>query len=65
MKITHTLLIEIYKSIHHIIPPIMRNFFNLKMNQYNLLSKYLLQLLASNTCRYWTQALLLRKSSLE
>ena len=35
----------------------MRNFYDLKVNQYNLRSNYLLKLPAKNTCRYGMQAL--------
>ena len=32
----HILRTEIYKSLHHPSPPIMKNCFGLKLNQYNL-----------------------------
>ena len=35
----HTLLIEIYKSINNLSPPIMINFFDLKNTRYDLRSK--------------------------
>ena len=33
---THTLLIEIYKSLNHISPPIIQEFFDLKVTLYSL-----------------------------
>ena len=45
MKITDILLTEIYESVNHISPTIMRNVFDLKVNQFNIGSKYLLKLL--------------------
>ena len=33
---THTLFIEIYKSLNHISPPIMQEIFNLKVTSYSL-----------------------------
>ena len=53
----HTLLIEIYKSINNLSPPIMKNFFDLKNTRYDLRSKQLLKLPETNTSRYGTQAL--------
>ena len=32
----HALLIEIYKSLNHITPPIMKNVFYLKVTPYSL-----------------------------
>ena len=32
----HTLLIEIYKSLNHISPPLMQDFFDLKVTPYSL-----------------------------
>ena len=40
-------------------PPIMRTFFDLKVNQCNLCSNYLLKLPATSICRYGTHALCL------
>ena len=58
----HTLLIEIYKSINNLSPPIMKNFFDLKNTRYDLLNKQLLKLPETNTSRYGTQALCFRGS---
>ena len=58
----HTLLIEIYKSINNLSPPIMKNFFDLKNTQYDLQNKQLLKLPETNTSRYGTQALCFRGS---
>ena len=52
-----TLLIEIYKSINNLIPPIMKMFFDLKNTQYDLRSKQLLKLPETSTSRYGTQTL--------
>ena len=51
-----TLLIEIYKTINHISSTIMRNFFDLKLNQYNIRSNFLLKLSVTSTCQYGTRA---------
>ena len=40
----YTLKIEIYKSIHHGSPQIMRNFFDRRVNQYNFQNNYILEL---------------------
>ena len=56
----HTLLIEIYKSINNLSPPIMKNFFDLKNSRYDLRSKQLLKLPETSTSRYGTQALCFR-----
>ena len=58
----HTLLIEIYKSINNLSPPIMKKFFDLKNTRYDLRSKQLLKLPAASTSRYGTQALCLKGS---
>ena len=55
----HTLLIEIHKSIHHISPPIMRNFFGLKVNQYYLFNIHLSRILADLVLKHYV----LKKSS--
>ena len=60
----HTLLVEIYKSIHYISPPIMWNFFNLQRKRYNLRGSYLLKLPDTSTSRYDTQALCFKESLL-
>ena len=51
-----TLLIEIYKTINHISSTIKRNFFDLKLNQYNIRSNFLLKLSVTSTCQYGTRA---------
>ena len=53
----HTLLIEIYKSINNLSPPIMKDFFDLKNTRYDLRSKQLLKLPEIRIYRYGTQAL--------
>ena len=53
----HTLLIEIYKSINNLSPPIMKVFFDLKNTRYDLRSKQLLKLPETSTSRYATQTL--------
>ena len=57
-----TLLIEIYKSISNLSPPIMKDFFDLKNTRYDLWSKQLLKLPETNTYRYGTQALCFKGS---
>ena len=58
----HTLLIEIYKSINNLSPPIMKKFFDLKNTRYDLLSKQLLKLPETSTSRYGTEALCVKGS---
>ena len=58
----HTLLIEIYKSINNLSPPIMKYFFDLKNTRYDLQSKQLLKLPEISTSRYGTQALCFKGS---
>ena len=58
----HTLLIEIYKSINNLSPPIMKDFFDLKNTRYDLRSKQLLKLPETSTSRYGTQALCFKGS---
>ena len=53
----HTLLIEMYKSINNLSPPIMKDFFDLTNIRYDLRSKLLLKLPETRTSRYGTQAL--------
>ena len=53
----HTLLIEIYKSINNLSPPIMNGFFDLKNTRCDFRSKQLLKLAETSTYRYGTQAL--------
>ena len=61
---TLKLLVECYKLICYISPPIMWNFFDLKRNRYNLRSNYLLKLTDTSTCRSGTQALCFKGSLL-
>ena len=58
----HTLLIEIYKSLNHISPPIMQEFFDLKVTPYSFRNSNLLTLPKTNTSRYGTQALCFKGS---
>ena len=58
----HTLLIEIYKSINNLSPPIMKGFFDLRNTPYDLRSKQLLKLPETSTSRYGTQALCFKGS---
>ena len=58
----HSLLIEIYKSLNNIGPPIMHEFFDLKFTPYNLRNNSLLKLPKTNTSRYGTQALCFKGS---
>ena len=58
----HTLLIEIYKSINNLSPPIMKDFFDLKNTRYDLQSKQLLKLPETSTSRYGTPALCFKGS---
>ena len=44
----HTLLTEIYKSPNHISPPIMQEFFSLKVTPYSLQNNNLLTLPKTN-----------------
>ena len=50
----HALLIEIYKSLNHISPLIMQEFFDLKVTPYSLRNNNLLRLPKTNTSRYST-----------
>ena len=54
---THIVIIEIYKSLNHISPPIMQEFFDLKVTSYSLRNRNLLRLLKKNTSRYGTEVL--------
>ena len=60
----HTLMVEIFKSVHHLSPPIMWDLFDLKPHKYNLRSTHLLKLPATKTSRYGIQALCFRGSLL-
>ena len=58
----NTLLIEIYKSINNLSPPIMKDFFDMKNTRYDLRSKQLLILTETSTSRYGAQALCFKGS---
>ena len=60
----HTLLIEIYKSLNHISPPIMQEFFNLKVTPYSLQKNNLLRLPKTSTSQYGIQALCFKGSTI-
>ena len=45
----HILLTEIYKSLNRISPPIMQEFFNLKVTPYSFRNNNILTLLKTNT----------------
>ena len=53
----HTLLVELYKPINNLSPPIMKDFFDLKNSRYDLRNKQLLKLPETSTSRYGTPAL--------
>ena len=57
----HTLLIETYKSINNLSPPIMKYFFDLKNTRYDLRGKQLLKLPETSTSRYGTHKLSILK----
>ena len=56
----HTLLIEIFKSLNRISPPIMQEFFDVKVTRYSLRNNNILRLPKTNTSRYGTEALCFR-----
>ena len=58
----HMLLIEIYKSINNLGPPIMKDFFDFKNTRYDLQSKQLLKLLETSTSRYGRQVICFKGS---
>ena len=55
-------IVEIYKSLNHISPPIMQEFFDLKVTPYSLRNNNLLRLPKTNTSRYGTEALCFKES---
>ena len=55
-------IVEIYKSLNHISPPIMQEFFDLKVTPYSLRNNNLLRLPKTNTSRYDTEALCFKGS---
>ena len=60
-----TLLIEIYNSLNHVSPPIMQEFFDLKVTPSSLRNKNLLKLPKTNTSRHGTQAVPLDETPLD
>ena len=52
-----TLVIEIYKSLNHINPPIMPKFFNLKVDSYSFRNNSLQKLPKTNNSQYRMQGL--------
>ena len=58
----HTFLFEIYKNLNHISPPIMQEFFDLKVAPYSLRKNNILRLPKTNTSRYGTQTLCFKGS---
>ena len=48
---------EIYKSLNHVSPPTMQEFFDLKVTPYSLRNNNLLRLPKTNTSPYGTEAL--------
>ena len=52
-----TLVIEIYKSLNHINPPIMPKFLYLKVNSYSFRNNSLQKLPKTNNSQYRPQAL--------
>ena len=58
-KNIHTLLIE---SLNHSSPPVMQEFFDLKVTPYSLRNNNLLRLPKTNTSRYGTEALCFKGS---
>ena len=58
----HTLVLEIYKSLKHISPPIMQDFFDLKVAPNSFRNNNLLRLPKTSTSRYGTQALCFNES---
>ena len=50
----HTVLIEIYKSLNHISPPIMQEFFDFKVTPDSLRNNNILTLPKTNTSQYDT-----------
>ena len=58
----HTLFIEIYKSLNHISPPIIQEFFDLKITPYNLRNNNIITLPKTNASRYGPEALCFKGS---
>ena len=58
----HMLLIEIYKSINNLSPPIMKGFFDLKNTPYDLRNKQLLTIPETSNSKYDTKALCFKGS---
>ena len=57
-----SLLIDIYKSLNRISPPIIQEFFDLKVTPHSLQNNNLLRLRKTNTLRYGTEALCFKGS---
>ena len=60
----HTFVIETYKSLNHISPPIMQEFFDLKVTPYSLQNNNLLRLPKTNTSQYGTEAIYFKGSTI-
>ena len=60
----HTFVIETYKSLNHISPPIMQEFFDLKFTPYSLQKNNLLRLPKTNTSQYGTEAIYFKGSTI-
>ena len=58
----HILLIEIHKSLNRISPPIMQEFFDLKVTPYSLRNNHILRLPKTNTSRHGTATLCFKGS---
>ena len=63
-KHLQTLMLEVYKSLHHQNPELMWGLFNLKNISYNLRGKLLLKLPTARTVTYGTNALIFKASIL-
>ena len=59
---THTLLIEIYKSLNHVSIPIMQKFFEIKVTPYSHRNNNILRLPKTKTLQYGTEALCFKGS---
>ena len=63
-KHLQTLMLEVYKSLHHQNPELMWGLFNLKNISYNLRGKLLLRLPTARTVTYGTNSLIFKASIL-
>ena len=59
----HTLLIEIYKFLNYISPPIMQEFFDSKFTPYSLQNNNLLRVPKTNTSQYGAEAIYFKGST--